>query len=154
MIWSNVDFAREVRRQLVELESIRKRAPADAELHERIDRLEESHHYVLRKLVECSGHSGPAEEKARRPRAAPKCTCEGATDRTGRNARVALRESTAVKRRVKSLLVEQLGLPHPAERCASCGRVLLLSLLAGGQIVFHKAAWYHRSCVEGSEGLN
>jgi hypothetical protein len=154
MVWSKIDFAREVRRQLVELESIRKRAPADAELHERIDRLEESHHHVLRKLAESSAGSGLTEKKARRPRAAPKCTCEGVTDRTGRNARVALREPMAVKRRMKSLLAEQLGLPHPAERCASCGRVLLLSLIAGGQIVFHKAAWYHRSCVEGSEGLN
>ena len=52
MVWSNQDFAREVRRQLIELQSIRKRAPADAEIHERIDRLEESHHHVLRKLAE------------------------------------------------------------------------------------------------------
>ena len=151
MVWSNVDFAREVRRQLVELESIRKRAPADAELHERIDRLEESHRYVLRKLADGSGCSGTTEKKARQTRAAPKCTCEGMA---GRHVRLALREPTALKRRVKSLLVAQLGLPHLAVRCASCGRVLLPSLIAGGQIVFHKAAWYHRSCVEGSEGLN
>jgi len=170
MVWSNHDFAREVRRQLVELESIRKRAPADAELHERIDRLEESHHYILRKLGDCSRCSAPMEKKARQTRAVRESTCEGAVGRAGRHARLVtpqvlhespppipsreLRDPAVLKRRVKSLLALQVGLPHPAERCASCGRVLLLSLIAGGQIVFHKAAWHHKSCVDGNKGLN
>ena len=54
MVWSHEDFMREVRRQLVELESLRKGIAAKADISESIDKLEESHHYLLRKLFECS----------------------------------------------------------------------------------------------------
>jgi hypothetical protein len=50
MVWSKHDFEREVHRQMVELESIRKRCPGNADIHRRIDLLEESHRSVLRKL--------------------------------------------------------------------------------------------------------
>jgi len=50
MVWSKHDFEREVRRQLVELEAIRKRLPVDSEVHRRLDQLEASHRQLLRKL--------------------------------------------------------------------------------------------------------
>jgi hypothetical protein len=50
MVWSKHDFEREVRRQLVELEAIRKRLPGDSEVHRRLDQLEASHRQLLRKL--------------------------------------------------------------------------------------------------------
>lgn len=57
MVWSKQEFEREVRRQIVELESIRKRistntVSAKAEALEKIDRLEASHRNLLRKLKE------------------------------------------------------------------------------------------------------
>ncbi len=52
MVWSLHDFEREVRRQVIEIESIRKRVPKSDDLADRLDRLEESQHYIMRKLRE------------------------------------------------------------------------------------------------------
>jgi len=52
MVWSKIDFDKEVRRQLIELRSLRKRVPEEEDIVERIERLEASHHSLLRKLHE------------------------------------------------------------------------------------------------------
>jgi hypothetical protein len=52
MVWSHHDFERELKRQLIEIESIRKRIPKLDEIKERLDRLEQSHISLIRKLGE------------------------------------------------------------------------------------------------------
>jgi hypothetical protein len=66
MLWSKEDFEREVRRQLVELESIRKRVPALEEVHRKIDLLEKSQRSLLRKLGEFFETEGAPKRRARR----------------------------------------------------------------------------------------
>lgn len=50
MVWSLEDFIREIRRQLVELEALRKKMHSQDGGHENLERLEESQRYLLRKL--------------------------------------------------------------------------------------------------------
>ena len=50
MVWSKEDFVREVRRQMVELESLRRKIEAESDIQETLERLEESQVYLLRKL--------------------------------------------------------------------------------------------------------
>ena len=67
MLWSKEDFEREVRRQLVELESIRKRVPALEEVHRKIDLLEKSQRSLLRKLGEFfDAEPGTSKRRAQR----------------------------------------------------------------------------------------
>ena len=56
MLWCQQDFEREVSRQLVEIESIRKRAAGSPEVSDRLDRLEESILHLMRKLRETLGN--------------------------------------------------------------------------------------------------
>jgi hypothetical protein len=65
MVWSQEDFSRELRRQLIEIESLRKRVGDNGSAHASIDRLEEAQLYVLRKLDEHFRSRAEDEERRR-----------------------------------------------------------------------------------------
>ena len=78
MVWSIEDFEREISRQLVEMASIRRHAGDQQAIIERLNRLEDSQLFLLRKLRESlrnrkgSGgarRSGPDEEEMGSPEA-------------------------------------------------------------------------------------
>ena len=185
MIWSKIDFEREVRRQLVELESIRKRVPENSDVHQRIDKLEASHKNVLRKLTELfcwRGASDPALS-ASTSRDAGKSAGKAAATRPATKS--AARSSTAGETKVlQSKAVRALGrylrtieetaqlkkvilggrqglrvlftrrhhaskLPALDAKCATCGKVLLSSILGGEEVVFIENAWHHKDCAGG-----
>jgi hypothetical protein len=52
MLWKKKDFIREVRRQLVELESLRKKITAKQDVEDNLKKLEASQYSLLRKLEE------------------------------------------------------------------------------------------------------
>ncbi len=185
MIWSKIDFEREVRRQLVELESIRKRVPWNPDVHQRIDKLEASHKNVLCKLAELfcrRGASGPAlaagtsrdegksAGKAAATRSATKSAARSTTagqtrvlrSRAARALGRYLRtiEETAQLKKVilggrQGLRVlftrsrRESKLPGLDAKCATCGKVLLSSILGGEEIVFVENAWHHKDCAGG-----
>jgi hypothetical protein len=138
MVWTKVDFEREVRRQLVEIESIRKRLPESPEVHERIDRLEASHRNLIRKLDEVF----PAGSKA--PKVQARRTPQGGSKRAPRRAHAHGRCPLHVHAALPKKKVTTM--PGIHEKCAACGKVLLASVLLGREVVFLNEAWYHRSC--------
>lgn len=160
MVWGKHDFAREIQRMLVELASIKKRIPAIAEVLERIERLEASHHYLLRKLGESFRSIGEKKRGGGEKR-------RGSTGHrlfqqvleqhlralaSGRGSRAIQQAATALKNLgVRRKAVE---LPRLDERCASCGKVLLSRVLAGEEVVVRKRVWYHRKCVQTGKGLS
>lgn len=176
MIWSKLDFEREVRRQLIEIESIRKRIPADSEAHARIDRLEASHQHLLKKLDELfpGGQSSAPPPKGDRLRADEDLTGlvgAGAREIVEKESlrRVAGELSRAPAGRVnapRGLLSpgpevsgsqrgEEPG-QHaldpgsrsldPGARCGGCGRLLLPALLGGETLVRAADGWRHEPC--------
>ena len=50
MIWSREDIVREVRRQIVELDSLRRKVESESDVTEALERLEESQLRLLKKL--------------------------------------------------------------------------------------------------------
>lgn len=278
MIWSEQDFEREVRRQLIELASIRKKVESDADVVRKLDKLEVSHRMLLRKISEFfkgkearegetapSGppvifialesylraivegqrltgdpqeppaktplkpssltqhppaapggltpvSKGPAEvpqaakpsssvgdveldglcealfasgllatesEAAEREPAeptqdadtqdapsAPGCEATEADETPSSSFPEGLELSmgSSLPEGIPGLLSEALKLglagegiaprmPDIHSRCATCGELLLSSLLAGDEIVLHGKTWYHRSCVVGKKHL-
>ena len=150
MVWTKHEFEREVRRQLVELESIRKRVPANADVLERIDRLEESHRYLLRKLTECFQSAPPKRKRCGKP------SPHGGSAHTPvlpiLQWQLSGSRSCGVRTHVKRAVLEKRkSEPGLGECCASCGKVLLSSLLAGEAVVFFKKAWHHKGCAEGGK---
>jgi hypothetical protein len=142
MLLSERDLAREIQRQLVEFVSIRKRVKGDPELLARIEKLEASHLYILRKLSE--GLEGAARAKPRRRRACLRASrgrilfeaamarqsrsleggCCGAADHAASAAGIYLSRASGATE-----------LPRLDERCAACGKVLISSILAGEDVV-------------------
>ena len=45
-----------------------------------------------------------------------------------------------------------LNVPDLNERCASCGKVLISSLLAGEGITQQGSDWHHQACIENEQG--
>ena len=52
MVWSHDDFIRELSRQLVELETLRRKLEEPGDVGEVIERIEESNRHLLRKMHE------------------------------------------------------------------------------------------------------
>lgn len=74
MVWSPENLAREVRRQLIEIGSLRKRLAADPAVRASLERVEESQLFVLRKLEEHAVDESPdpgREDAEPETRAAP-----------------------------------------------------------------------------------
>jgi hypothetical protein len=157
MIWSKLDFEREVRRQLVELESIRKRVPSNPEVHQRIDKLEASHKNILRKLAELF----PQPKSLRTSSASPKLSAavqahaKKAIERYLKTVEqtARLRKLIAGDRQgVQTLLgrsrnsAPKMELPTLDTKCATCGKVLLSGLLGGEEVVLIDNSWHHRDC--------
>ena len=159
MIWSKLDFEREVRRQLIELESIRKRVPADSDVRKRIDRLEASHVNLLRKLEEIfpsnkapSTSSIPRRAQIERELRTLVKTSEVQT--TALSVRQRISFSSALETATQGTTPESTmgGFPQGQElptldcRCASCGQILFSSLLAGESVLLSDGLWYHPVC--------
>lgn len=163
MIWSKQDFEREVRRQLVELASIRKRLPSNPEVLERIGRLEESHVHLLRKLDEVFPKRRAAAPAPRR-KGRSQGTAAGALEQYLRTVEAAAGKiraaagATGVPRPrgapARKRARPQAELPSLGLKCASCGKVLFSSLLGGEEIVRVKGSWHHRECVGGGDGYS
>jgi hypothetical protein len=155
MVWSKHDFEREVRRQLVEIESIRKRLPESPEVHERIDRLAASHRHLIRKLDEVfpvnskrpSLPAGPARRSApKRARARPANPPPGQAPAHGRYRLPRPPRSYAGAHQTAAVPKKKVTAPGIHEKCAACGKVLLASVILGREVVFLNEAWYHRNC--------
>ncbi len=163
MIWSKLDFEREVRRQLIELESIRKRVPADSEVRQRIDRLEASHVNLLRKLEEIFPGHGQGHSQGHGSQGHGHSALSHDSPLRGqfeRHLRTLVKTSEAqaiaetVRQRItlssgvipKALFASQVELPSLDAPCSTCGRILLSSLLAGDEILFAQGAWHHSEC--------
>ena len=154
MVWSKLDFEREVRRQLVELESIRKRLPANSEVRQKIDKLEASHMNLLRKLAEIFPKPKTSKRAQKTSRALErymrtveqtaklKALAIGGRQCIGTIATPKTREETALRE-----------LPSLDAKCATCGRILLSSLLGGEEVVLSGDAWHHRDCTGDGEGF-
>jgi hypothetical protein len=160
MIWSKHDFEREVRRQLVELASIRKRVPQDPDVLARIGKLEESHKHLLKKLAEIlprGRHKGARDKKSRRPAPPP-----GASPLLSKYLRTVERSAGAVERLLTGLkdAVASSGAPSQRElptvgvKCAACGKVLFSGLLGGEEVVSAGARWYHKGCTRRGDGFS
>jgi hypothetical protein len=158
MLWKKSDFEREVRRQLIELRALRKRVPPTAELLQHIERLEASHHALLRKMDAVFTARDSAGEEPSSPAGledAPVASSPGAAV-PGETAGF---ERPAVSARCVS--AAQLVLapgkvqncPAVEETCSSCGKVLVSSILAGAEVVRHGTAWYHAACVDGGSSF-
>jgi|RhiMethySRZTD1v2_1073278.scaffolds.fasta_scaffold21863_7 ribosomal protein S27E len=168
MIWSKVDFEREVRRQLIELESIRKSVPAGADAHTKLDKLEASHKHILRKLDELF----PEEKAEGERRSAPSTK---AFERYLKTVEQTAKIQTTVlggRSRLRAILrpygtkkapaskqepaepSTNLELPSLDARCATCGKVLLSSILGGKGVVFHQHAWHHLECAHCGDGFS
>ena len=156
MVWTKHDFEREVRRQLVEIESIRKRLPESPEVHERIDRLEASHRNLIRKLDEVfpappkPPKLAPAQPAKLAPAQPAKLapaqpahrgtTPKRAPKRPHAHGRLCFHPHTTLSKKKVTTM------PGIHEKCAACGKVLLASVILGREVVFLNEAWYHRSC--------
>lgn len=70
MVWSHDDFARELKRQLVELESLRKKIASSDDPGDSLERLEHSQYFLLRKLSEMDRSSGRSATGSASPVAA------------------------------------------------------------------------------------
>lgn len=167
MVWSKHDFEREVRRQMVELESIRKRCPENPDVHRRIDLLEESHRNLLRKLGDAFNISkwskkrpaksqgasdGPSSNAKLDPRVLAKYL------QTSDQASARLRRLLGVETKRASLQATPLRRAEEAEpcveesepcfdtRCAICGETLFTSQPGRKGIVFGETGWHHKRC--------
>jgi len=179
MVWGSHEFAREIHRMLVEIASIKKRVPQLAELLERLERLEASHHNLLRKLGESLGGGKARKNRKASARRAARGELLRAIDRQLRSlAEGSLVESgesralAAILRRPrvqesKPSLGSPAGqpagspgqragspdqLPGADQKCASCGKGILASLFSGEEIVRTKKSWYHRRCFREGKG--
>ena len=141
MVWSQLDFEREVRRQLIELRSLRKCVSANVEVLQRIERLEASHHGLLRRLGELflntTGTAYP-----------PGVRHSTATDRLDVGEVAASSSSQTARFAVLEEPEELDG----QELCPRCGRLLLPSLLSGERVIQFDRSWLHASCLENQAG--
>lgn len=181
MVWSRHDFERELKRQLIEIESIRKRVPPLDEIMERLDRLEESHLSLIRKLGEYfQSRDGKSETttdrddvaseahdqqspidasllaefqllSAQHSRLARRCMLEGAPA----PAEGSVEDRSSVDEcspQVVLVAEAVLNVPDLNERCATCGKVLISSLLAGESVTQQGSDWHHQTCIESDPG--
>ena len=163
MACSRRQLEREILRQIVELESLRKRALDRPELLERIERLEESQFYVLRNLAKCiedaskTEAAGSPSTPPSPPESAgsPSRSCRPAFARELLSVRSSASGRSLDSRgggttvRAGKVRLKRVELPHLDAKCASCGKLLLSRMLAGGEVVLVKDAWFHGECVEG-----
>ena len=164
MVWSKHDFEREVRRQMVELESIRKRCPGNFDVHRRIDLLEESHRNLLRKLGDVFNTSKWSKERSSKSQGASARPSSGAELnsrvlekylRTSDQASIRLTSLLGVETKRKSLHAAPLRNveetvaetePYFDTKCATCGEALFSGQLRRDGVVFDGTGWHHRRC--------
>jgi hypothetical protein len=161
MVWSKQEFEREVRRQIVELAALRKRVPAVKEVLDRIDRMEDSHRGLLRKLTELFDGASPPAPAAGEGAAAsmePEKTFAAAIEACA-SSPAHLAAAPSLKHVTPgnlALAIEEAQGTYPDlnETCAACGKLVLSSILAGGEVVYQDSAWYHASCAKGGESFS
>jgi len=160
MVWSKHDFEREVRRQMVELESIRKRCPGNPDVHRRIDLLEESHRNVLRKLGDVFNSSEWSKEhSAKHQRASAHASSGAELDprvlekylRSSDQASLRLKSILGVETTTRSLRAAPLRRRKETEpcfetKCGTCGETLFSGPRDPEGAVFDGTCWHHRRC--------
>ena len=172
MVWSHDDFIRELSRQLVELETLRRKLEEPGEVGDIIERTEESNRHLLRKMHEffkchievkiCSEFAGEAGE--------------GLLDDTPPEYLMAclqaMLQQPGVLKHLTSFSiepnVEQVtdwksltmaeGLVNLEEndsllqaKCGICGKLMVSSVLAGETIMKLGEDWHHKHCLKGVE---
>ena len=149
MVWSKVDFEREVRRQLIELRALRRRVPATDEVLQRIERLEASHHTLLRKLNEYfRANEAPQKPTVQEP---DETVVEPVVSSPGFSGESQLENHVSAGNLAVALKTTQKVFPTVTEKCLACEKLLLPTILAGGEVVCQEPGWFHASCLKGGE---
>ena len=172
MVWSHDDFIRELSRQLVELEALRKRLEEPGDVGEIIKRIEESNLHLLKKMNEffnchievkiCGAFTDGAQD-------------EFISDTHPEYLMACLQsmlQQPGVLKHLTSLSVEphveqvidwsslalSEGLLNPGEnssllqaKCGVCDKLMVSTVLAGGQLSKIGDHWYHKDCLKPSE---
>ena len=172
MVWSHDDFIRELSRQLVELETLRKRLEEPGDVGEIIKRIEESNLHLLKKMNEffnchievkiCGAFTGEPQDEFpsdAQPEYLMACL-------------QAMLQQPGVLKHLTSFSiepnVEQVtdwtsltmaeGLVNLEEndsllqaKCGICGKLMVSSVLAGEPIVKVGDDWHHKHCLQGAE---
>ncbi|MCZ6792264.1 MAG: hypothetical protein O7J95_01470 [Planctomycetota bacterium] len=163
MVWCPEDFYREVRRQLVELESVRKKLRSGAEPGSSLEKLEESSLYLLRKLEEYFHAQSKDEkigaeivpmvqlvihglfQKADFSKAASKAEFS-----EGENVEVLAAHIAETFKGGLAVPIPEIPGPSkpPAldQACAGCGKSLGWSLISGDGLVQDEGNWFHKGC--------
>lgn len=172
MVWSHDDFIRELSRQLVALEALRKQLEGPGEVGEIIKRIEESNLHLLKKMNEffnchievkiCGAFAGEDQDELvndTHPEYLMACL-QSMLQQPGVLKHLT---SLSVEPHVEqvtdwSSLVLAEGLAQPGEnssmlqaKCGVCEKLMVSTVLAGGQIARVDDNWYHKDCLQNLE---
>ena len=172
MVWSHDDFIRELSRQLVELEALRKRLEGPGDVGEIIRRIEESNLHLLKKMNEffnchievkiCGAFTDGAQDEFisdTHPEYLMACL-QAMLQQPGVLKHLT---SFSIEPNVeqvtdwKSLTMAE-GLVNLEEsdsllqaKCGICGKMMVSSVLAGESIVKAGEDWHHKHCLKSVE---
>ena len=175
MVWSSEDFYREVRRQLVELESVRRKLKLRLDVQANLAKLEESQLYLLRKLENYfQSEAAAAKEQAgaippavgeflKELLAEPEVHEQLAISQVSSDGDAIedLAESIQKGLSVLLMVIQPSKKPSPLGEdtddipggtCPNCGKSLVPILLAGGGVLQDGGDWYHKDCRQGLGG--
>ena len=172
MVWSHDDFIRELSRQLVELEALRKRLEEPGDVGEIIQRIEESNLHLLKKMHEffnchievkiCGAFADGAQDEfisATHPEYLMACL-QAMLQQPGVLKHLT---SFSIEPNVeqvtdwKSLTMNDNGSGGDSRasllqaRCGVCDKLMVSTVLAGGQLSKIDDHWYHKDCLKPSE---
>ena len=172
MVWSHEDFIRELSRQLVELEALRKKLGEPGDVEEIIERIEESNRHLQRKMHEffnchievkiCGAFAGKSEDEFPSD-AQPEYMMACLQSMLQQPGVLKHLTSLSVEPHVEqvtdwSSLALAEGLVNPGDndsllqaRCGACEKLMVSTVLAGGQILKVGAYWYHKDCLQAAE---
>lgn len=159
MVWNLEDFIREIRRQLVELEALRRKIRGEHGAHENIERLEKSQRHLLRKLSEyfkgsltshhC--HTSSAAELEEIPDGILE-HIQTVLQHPEILKHLGEKEPCSGHEKVHAWLVVAVqdgdSSPYIEAKCAICGKLLVSSILAGDPVIREGEDWFHKRCHE------
>ena len=169
MVWSHDDFIRELSRQLVELETLRKKLEGPGDPGEIIERIEESNLHLLKKMHEffnchievkiCGAFTGEPQDEFPSD-AQPEYLMACLQSMLQQPGVLKHLTSFSVEPHVEQVtdwnsLALAEGLIDPGHndsllqaRCGTCEKLIVSAVLGGGQIVKVGACWHHRDCLQ------